>query len=69
MSVKFKSVLIRFLKGAIAGGATALGLVTYQIPTAWSDFPSVLNTLAIVFAGGCLTGLILAIQKFASWEE
>ncbi len=69
MNIKIKSVLVRFGKGALSGGATAIAMVTFATPTVWSAFPTVLNTLGIAFCGGALTGLILAFEKWANWSD
>jgi hypothetical protein len=69
MNQQLKSVLVRFIKGALSGGATAIALVTYNVPTSWSSFPHVLNTLGIAFVGGALSGILLALEKWASWTD
>lgn len=69
MNDKLSSVLTRFLKGAVAGGISAMAVVSYVAPMAWSDFPSILNTLGIAFCGGAIAGLLLSLQKWASWKE
>jgi len=66
---KVLSVLKRFVKGALAGAATALGLVSVQVPHAWSDFPSIISTLGLAAAGGAITGAILAFEKWANWTD
>lgn len=65
----FKSVLIRFLKGAIAGAVASMSVITYQVPMIWSDFYTVLNALAIAGVAGAIGGILLALQKWASWED
>lgn len=64
-----KSIIIRFLKGAIAGAATSMGMVTMQQPAIWSDFHTLLNSLGIAAAFGSIVGLLLALQKLASWKD
>lgn len=64
-----KSVLMRFLKGAIAGAAASMALVKYTTPTTWGDFNGILNALGIAMVGGFLTGFVLAFEKWASWKE
>lgn len=65
----FKSIIIRFLKGAIAGAVASMGVITYQTPMVWSDFYTVLNALAIAGVSGAIGGILLALQKWASWED
>lgn len=66
---KYNAVLKRFLKGAISGALTAMGLVTFSEPKMWSDFIGILNMLAIAGLFGALNGLLLALNKWASWKE
>lgn len=65
----FKSVLMRFLKGAIAGAVASMSVISYQTPVVWSDFHLILNNLAIACVAGAMGGLMLALQKWASWKE
>ena len=65
----FKSVLTRFGKGTVAGAIAAMALVSYNTPTVWSDFNSIFNALGVAAVSGAITGLLLAIQKWASWQE
>ena len=69
MSEKIYSILKRFAKGIISGAVSAMVLVQYIQPTQWSDFSSILNSLGIAASFGALTGLLLALQKWSSWEE
>lgn len=64
-----KSVLIRFLKGGLAGAATSMALVKLFAPSTWTDVYSLLNLLAIAGAGGFISGFILAVEKWAGWKE
>lgn len=69
MSIKLMSVLKRLLKGIIAGGVSAMALVPLVLPNTWDGFLPTLNTLGISFTFGALTGLLLALNKWASWED
>ena len=69
MSNKIYSVLKRFVKGIISGAVSAMMLVQLIQPTNWSDFGSILNSLGIAAAFGALTGLLLALNKWASWTD
>jgi len=66
---KVIAVFKRLLKGLIAGGVAAMALVPLVLPNTWSGFLPTFNTLGIAFAFGGLTGLILALQKWANWKE
>lgn len=62
-----KQIIIRFVKGMVAGAATSLAVVSYSNIQSWHDFNAALSTLAIACASGALTGLILAFEKWATW--
>lgn len=66
---KIKAILIRFLKGAIAGAVSSMALVTLKQPAVWVDFNLILNSLAIAGTFGAITGLLLAVEKWASWSD
>ena len=69
MSIKIKSVLNRFAKGIISGAVASMAMVTINQPSVWSDFGSILNSLGLAATSGAITGLLLALQKWASWED
>lgn len=69
MSLKIWSVAKRFLKGMISGAMSTVMLVTYKAPTVWSDYSQILNALGLAATFGALTGLILAINKWATWKD
>lgn len=66
---KYKSVFKRFLKGAISGAITMMGMVTLVAPTTWSDFSSIFSALGVAGLFGAINGLLLALNKWASWKE
>lgn len=66
---QFIAILKRFLKGAIAGAVTSISVVTWNVPTVWSDFQTILNTLGIAAVSGAISGLILALEKWANWSD
>lgn len=69
MSDKTKSILKRFLKGFISGAVVSMAGVSLVQPTVWSEFISLTNSLLLagVYGGG--VGLLMAVQKWASWKE
>ena len=69
MSNKIYSVLNRFAKGIISKTISTIILIQLIQPTNWSDFGSILNSLGIAAAFGALTGLLLALNKWASWTD
>lgn len=66
---QFKSVLLRFLKGAAGGAVASMVIVTIKQPTVWTEFLPLLTSLGIAGTYGALTGLLLALQKWASWTD
>jgi hypothetical protein len=68
MSLKTKSVLVRFIKATIAGAVSAMGLIPLVAPTEFTDFRSIFYSLAVACLFGGLTGLLMALQKWASWK-
>jgi hypothetical protein len=69
MNTKTKSVLMRLLKGGIAGAITTMGGITYIMPTLWSEFGAILNSLALAGSFGFIVGLLMALEKWISWKE
>lgn len=67
--LKLKSIITRLLKGTIAGAIGAMVVITFNVPSTWSDIHSVLNALAIAGVYGAITGFLLAAQKWASWVD
>lgn len=68
MSQKITSILNRFIKGIISGAVASMAMVTISQPSVWSDFGYILNSLGMAATFGAITGLILALQKWASWK-
>jgi len=69
MNIKFQSIFNRFLKGAIASAITSMGVVSISQPSVWGEFSTILSSLAIAGVYGGITGLLLALQKWASWQD
>lgn len=69
MNTKITSILNRFAKGIIAGAVSSMSMVSLTQPEIWSDFNSLLGSLAMSATFGALTGFLLALQKWASWKE
>ena len=66
---KYNSILKRFFKGMISGAVTAMGMVSLVQPSLWSDFNAIFTALAIAGLFGAINGLLLALNKWASWKE
>ena len=69
MSLKTKAILKRFLKAFISGAIASIVITTYSVPTSWDTMLTTLHTLALVALTGGLSGLLLALQKWASWDS
>ena len=69
LTMKYRAILMRFIKGAIAGAVSSMAMVSLQQPSVWVDFVPLLQSLGLACAFGAITGLLLAAQKWASWEE
>lgn len=67
--VFFKSVAMRFLKGAVAGMLAALGAITVQVPATWADLQTALVALAYAAIVGFFSGGFLALEKWYSWQD
>lgn len=65
MNEFWKTILIRFLKGAVA---SAVPLLAVQVST-WKDLTDFLNSLLIAGIFGGISGLILATDKAWRWQE
>jgi len=68
-NLKISSVLNRFGKGILAGAIASIGMVTLAEPSVWLEWTPLLNTVAKAGVYGGFTGLLLALQKWASWKE
>jgi hypothetical protein len=64
LSIFWKTILTRFLKGAVAGAIPIMGATIGS----WTDFGVFLNSLAIAGLFGGITGVILALDKAMRWE-
>jgi len=66
--IKFKAVLVRLLKGTIAGAVSTMAMVTITQPVVWTDILLTLKALALAACIGGITGLLMALQKWVSWK-
>lgn len=66
---KAKATFTRFAKGFISGAITAMVAVPMVMPIDWTGFSTIFNSLGIALLFGGISGLLLAIQKWASWKE
>lgn len=65
----FKTVLMRFLRGALASAITTMGAVSIKQPQIWSDFHSIFTNLGIAAGYGLIVGAILGLDKLARYEK
>lgn len=68
-NMKWSAVLVRFGKGALSGAVAAMSMVTLSQPSVWSDFSTLVASLALAGTYGALTGFLLALQKYVSWKD
>lgn len=64
MSIFWKVILERFIKGALAA---AIPLLTVTV-TNWKDLEGFLSGLGVALIFGGISGLILATDKALRWE-
>ena len=69
MNIKIQSILTRFMKGAIAGAISAMIMVSLNTPSTWGDMSMLINSLALAGTFGGVTGFLLALQKWAIWND
>lgn len=69
MSLKVKSILTRLLKGFVSGAVTSMLMVSIVAPGNWTELHTVLSILAVSGLFGGINGLLLALQKWASWKD
>lgn len=66
--MKYRAILIRLLKGTLAGAVSTMAMVTITQPVVWTDILLTLKALALAGCIGGITGLLMALQKWASWK-
>ncbi len=69
MSEKSKSILMRFVKAFVGGFTSSILVVGIAQASGWANFTSILDALLIVGLTGGISGLLLALQKWATWIE
>lgn len=69
LSVKNKTILMRFVKGILAGVFASLSVMTATQPAVWSDFTKMLSGVGVSIVYGAITGLLLALQKWSNWSD
>jgi len=63
-----KSLLYRFIRGAVAGAVSAGITITVAGVNTFADLKSFLGTLTVALIVGAISGLLLAIDKFCRME-
>lgn len=66
---EIKSVLKRLLKGFIAGAVGSMSIIVIASPANFNEIAILLKALLLAGVGGGISGLLLALQKWASWKE
>jgi len=66
---KTKAILMRFVKAFVGGFTGAILAAGIAQASGWANFTSILDALLIVGLTGGISGLLLALQKWATWVE
>ena len=69
MSIKTKSLILRFVKGFVSGAITSMIMVTAAAPSNWTELSSIGTILTVSGIFGGLNGLLLSIEKYLGWKE
>lgn len=69
MNQKYKAILKRFLRGAIAGATAQMATVGIFAGNSFSELKTWLFALALSGFTGFLIGAILAIDKWARYKD
>ena len=67
--IKVNSILIRLLKGFVSGALTSMGLIAIFVPTNFIQLKLLLSTLLFSAIAGGINGVLLALNKWYSWQE
>jgi uncharacterized membrane protein len=67
--IKIKTIAIRFLRGAITGALTTMGLVTIAMPQNWTELATALNILLLAGVFGAINGVLSGGDKWLRWKE
>lgn len=59
-----KVLYMRFIRGAIAGAASNMLLITFNGQNTWGDLSVFLSALTVSLVVGAITGALLAVDKF-----
>ena len=67
--MKYQATLTRFIKGFISGAITAMLGIAVFVPKDFTELKTILIGLALAGMAGGINGLLLAIQKWVSWDD
>lgn len=65
----FKSIVMRFIKGGVAGAGAAIAVISIQAPHTWADLSSALVALSYAGILGFFSGGFLALEKWYNWVD
>lgn len=67
--MKYQAILKRFFKGFVSGAITAMIGVAIFVPKDFTELKTILVALLLAGIAGGINGLLLAIQKWVSWDD
>lgn len=67
--MKNEVLVKRFVRGATAGAVTSMLAITISAPSTWSEMVTIFNNLLLAGGFGAITGLLMALDKWARWDE
>ncbi len=66
---KLRAILIRFLKGGVAGAISMVSVISLANISTWTELQTALVSLSLAAIVGFITGVIMAAEKWATWTE
>lgn len=69
MTQKIKSIIMRFVKGFVAGGLSSIATLATFNGSTWQDVANWLGIIMFSFVVGGISGVLLGAEKWLTWEE
>jgi hypothetical protein len=68
MNQTLKSVILRFVRGCVAGAVSTMLTITLSAPSTWREMYAILSSLALAGTIGAITGGLMALDKYLRSE-